>query len=273
MHTVSGLRVVVRAHLVVAAVVTALIASPAVANEVLKWNETTVKATIAGGQNPVQQTRTVAMVQAAVHDALNAIRPRYAAYYFEGPAATGAMPEAAVAAASRTVLTAVIPMFGGPPQRAEALALVEEAYRTALAGMKDGKAKQAGIAAGQAAGEAMLALRKDDGATRSAPYTPASGPGRWRPHPNPEPANPPIKDAQLAPGFAPSVLPGWGNVAPFTLLSASQFWLPGPPALSSPKYTRDFNEVKSVGGQVSTVRTTEQTEIARFWFEGPSAWY
>ncbi len=73
------------------------------------------------------------MVQGAVHDALNAITPRYAAYYFEGPAAAGALPEAAVAAATRTVLVAVIPYFGQPPQRTDALALVEEAYRTALA--------------------------------------------------------------------------------------------------------------------------------------------
>jgi len=274
MHAVFALvRAAVRVHLVAAAIVTALIALPAVANDVLKWNETTVKAAIAGGQNPIQQTRTVAMVQAAVHDALNAIKPRYAAYYFEGPAAAGATPEAAVAAASRTVLAAVIPSFGAPPQRAEALALVEEAYRAALSTIPDGPAKQDGIAAGQAAGEAMLALRKDDGATRSAPYTPASGPGRWRPHPNPDPPNPPIKDPKLVPGFAASTLPGWGNVTPFTLLSASQYWLPGPPALTSAQYARDFNEVKSVGGQVSTVRTPEQTEIARFWFEGPSAWY
>ena len=82
-----------------------------------------------------------------------------------------------------------------------------------------------------------------------------------------------IKDPKLAPGFAASALPGWGNVTPFTLVSASQYWLPGPPALSSEQYARDFNEVKSLGGQVSTARTPEQTEMARFWFEGPSAWY
>jgi hypothetical protein len=82
-----------------------------------------------------------------------------------------------------------------------------------------------------------------------------------------------IKDPKLAPGFAASALPGWGNVTPFTLVSASQYWLPGPPALSSEQYARDFNEVKSLGGQVSPTRTPEQTEMARFWFEGPSAWY
>ncbi len=52
---------------------------PAGANEVLKWNDTATKAATAGGQNNIQITRTIAMVQGAVHDALNAITPRYAA--------------------------------------------------------------------------------------------------------------------------------------------------------------------------------------------------
>jgi hypothetical protein len=43
--------------------------------------------------------------------------------------------------------------------------------------------------------------------------------------------------------------------------------------LTSPAYARDFNELKGIGGQVSTVRTSEQAEIARFWFEGPAARY
>ncbi len=128
------------------------------------------------------------------------------------------------------------------------------------------------MAVGRAAGAAILALRKDDGATRDAPYTPGMGPGKWRPHPNPVPANPPIANADLARGYLPSAVPGWGNVTPFTLLSASQFWLPGPPALTSPTYARDYNEVKSVGGKVSTARTDDQTQIARFWFEGPGVW-
>jgi hypothetical protein len=62
-------------------------------------------------------------------------------------------------------------------------------------------------------------------------------------------------------------------VAPFTLLSAAQFWLPGPPALTSEAYAKDYNEIKSLGGQTSTARTADQTEVARFWFEGPPGWY
>ena len=51
------------------------LAQPA-ANEVLQWNETTMKAIEANGQSNVVATRTLAMVQAAVHDALNAINRR-----------------------------------------------------------------------------------------------------------------------------------------------------------------------------------------------------
>jgi hypothetical protein len=46
------------------------------ANEVLTWNETAVKASTAGGQNTIQLSRAIAMVQGAVHDALNAITRR-----------------------------------------------------------------------------------------------------------------------------------------------------------------------------------------------------
>jgi hypothetical protein len=170
------------------------------------------------------------------------------------------------------VLVGVVPSFGTPAQKGAALALAEQAYAASMTRVTDAAARNRGVAVGRAAGAAMLALRKDDGATRDAPYTPGTGPGKWRPHPNPVPPNPPIANPDAARGYAPSVLPGWGNVTPFTLLSASQFWLPGPPALTSATYARDYNEVKSVGGKISTLRTADQTEIARFWFEGPPAW-
>jgi hypothetical protein len=247
-------------------------ALPAGANEVIKWNETAVAIIQANGQSPLAVTRTLAMVHGAVHDALNAINRRYDAYYFEGPADPGAAPDAAVAAAAHTVLVGVAPSFGTPAQKVAALAMAEQAYAASLARVADAAARNRGVAVGRAAGAAMLALRKDDGATRDAPYTPGTGPGKWRPHPNPVPPNPPIANPDLARGYASSAFPGWGNVTPFTLLSASQFWLPGPPPLTSEAYARDYNEIKAVGGKVSAVRTAEQTEIARFWFEGPPAW-
>ena len=249
-----------------------LATSQAAANEIAQWNETTMKAIAANGQNNLVSTRTLAMVQVAVHDALNAISRRYDAYYFEGPADPAASPDAAVAAAAHTVLVGVVGSFGTPAQRIETLALVDQAYAASIARVTDGPARNKGVTVGRAAGAAILALRKDDGATRDVPYIPGMGPGKWRPHPNPVPANPPIANPEMARGYLPTANPGWVNVTPFTLLSASQFWLPGPPALTSETYARDYNEVKNLGGKVSTVRTADQTQIARFWFEGPGNW-
>ena len=260
---IAGLVVCVQALAVVA---------PAAANEVVQWNETTMEAIATNGQSPIQSTRTLAMVHAAIHDALNAISRRYDAYYFEGPGDSSASPEAAVAAAAHTVLVGVAGSFGTPAQRVATAGLVDQAYAASLARVSDGSARNKGVAVGRAAGAAMLSLRKDDGTTRDAPYTPGMGLGKWRPHPNPVPANPPIANPDAAKGYGPSALPGWGNVVPFTLLSSSQFWLAGPPALTSATYARDFNEVKTIGGKISSARTPEQTEIARFWFEGPGTW-
>src|SRR4029079_7787396 len=71
----------------------------------------------------------------------------------------------------------------------------------------------------------------------------------------------------------PAVLPWWGSVTPFVLRSGDQFAADGPPALSSDDYTREYNEVKTIGDKLSVVRTAEQTQIARFWYEGsPAGW-
>jgi hypothetical protein len=179
-------------------------APPAAANEVIQWNDTALKIIDANGQNAIVTTRTLAMVHGAVHDAVNAIGRRYDAYYFEGPAEPGASPDAAVAAAAHTILVGVVPSGGTPAQRVAALALVEQAYTASLAKIPDGPARNGGVAVGRAAGAAMLALRKDDGAARDAPYTPGTGPGKWRPHPNPVPPNPAIANPDLALGYAPS---------------------------------------------------------------------
>src|SRR6185369_17393316 len=188
------------------------LAPPALANEVIQWNETTMKAVAATGQNNVVSTRTLAMVHVAVHDALNAISRRYDAYYFEAPGDPAASPDAAVAAAAHTVLVGVVGSFGTPVQKVATLALVDQAYAVSIARVTDGPARNKGAAIGRAAGAAILALRKEYGATGDTPYTPAMGAGKWRPHPNPVPPNPPIANADLARGYLPSSVPGWANV-------------------------------------------------------------
>jgi hypothetical protein len=61
------------------------------------------------------------------------------------------------------------------------------------------------------------------------------------------------------------LIPWLGFVRPLLLSSPTQIPLPGPDALTSAAYTRDFNEVKAFGSATSAVRTPEQTETARFW--------
>ena len=186
----------------------------AAADEVFDWNITGFEATAAGGQNTIVISRTVTMMQLAVHDALNAIERRYEPYVYEGRAEPSAAPAAAIAAAARDVLVGVIPAWGKPEQRAKALAIVDSAYTAALAKVPVGLPRNHGIAVGQAAAAAILAAREADGSTAPPQYTPGTAPGQWRPHPNPLPANPPILDPALAAGNWPAMLPQWGQVRP-----------------------------------------------------------
>jgi len=252
---------------IVAALVLIVILPAAAATagvEVLTANQRVLAIAAIGGQNGIVQTRTLAMVHAAIHDALNTLDERYRRYAYTGPLLPGGSPEAAVAAALHGVLVGVTPDFGNAGQQAAALAAANSDYDASLALIPDGTAKADGIAAGRAAAAAILALRTGDGATLAAiPYVPPIGPGFWQPTPNPVPANPPGVIS-----FLPANLPGWGNVTPFALNDGTQFRPDGPPALDSPDYAVAYNEVKSVGAQFSTTRTDEQSEIARFWYEG-----
>jgi hypothetical protein len=245
----------------------------AAAGDVAEWNLVGLDAAVAGGQNPIVVSRTMAMMHLAVHDALNAIERRHEPYLYFGRIDRSADAAAAVATAAHDVLVAVIPEWGSPEQRAKALPMVETAYATALKRVTEGPGKTAGIVVGQAAAAVMVAARKADGSPVTIKYTPGTLPGEWRPHPNPSPANPPIANEELALGNWPALLPQWAHVMPFTMATPWQFRLPGPPALNSAAYARDYDEVKRLGAKSSTDRTAGQTEIARYWYEGsPQGW-
>jgi hypothetical protein len=242
------------------------------ADAVIQWNETALRAAFAAGLDfsggcvdPLHESRMMAMMHVAIHDALNAVDPRFRPYAFDGRAAAGTSPEAAVAAAARDVLVAVMPELPDDPlvglTPAAGIALVEAAYADALGAIPDGAAKLQGISIGQAAAAAILALRRNDGA--DTPYLDFS----YVPGPNPG-------DFQFIPGYPPFAgAPGWGNVTPFVLASSAQYRPKRPYDLTSKKYAADFNEVKSLGGVNSTTRTAEQQEIALFWVEGsPQGW-
>lgn len=217
------------------------------ADAVTDWNTTGLAISSAAGQGPNPQSRTMAIMHAAIFDSVNAIDPRYTVYAVSPPVTLPASPDAAAAAAGYGVLVRLF------PTRKPAL---DVQYAASLALIPDGDAKSNGIAVGEFVAVQMVALRSADG---SAPITytlPPAGLGIWRPT-----------------SAAPPASPQWGGVTPFLLESATQYQVPDPPSLTSAEYAMDVNECKLYGGTTSILRSADQTELARFWVEpGTLAW-
>jgi membrane-associated phospholipid phosphatase len=219
-------------------------------NAVTHWNSVAIdvfKPT--QGSNPMGQSRSLAIMHAAIHDALNAIDHRFEAYTPGLADARGASVDAAVATAAHDVLVAQVP---------EQTALVEDAYSHALAGIKDGAAKASGISVGQASAAANMLRRRGDGSEQAAEpvFVPRSAPGEY----------------QFTPPFNFAALPGWARVKPF-VIELREHPAQGPDRLTGAQYARDLAFVKAIGKSDSRVRTAEQSEIAQFWYEdSPLGW-
>src|SRR5262245_25971527 len=83
----------------------------ALANVITDWDEKAVAAvapmSALGGTTPYMAQRFMAMVHAAMFDAVNSIEPRYQPYLVKLPAAPTTSKEAAAAAAAATVLASI----------------------------------------------------------------------------------------------------------------------------------------------------------------------
>lgn len=212
-------------------------------NIVVDWNAIAISTALAAAQGPVPQTRSMAIVAVAVNDAVNAISRRYATYDVVTLPPTGASVDAAAAGAAYRALTLLY------PSQAAALdvALAASLSKYSIAEFDPG------FWFGESVAEQIVGLRlNDDAAYAQFEYTaPGAGsPGVWVPTP----------PASLA-----ALLPGWGQVLPWVLRAGWQFRPDEGPSLTSDQYTRDFNEVKEMGSLTSATRTSEQTNIARFW--------
>jgi hypothetical protein len=194
------------------------------------------------------QMRQLAMVHTAMHDAINAILGKYEVYAVKAPALPGASPEAAAASAAYAVLIRLFPS-------AEAKATLDARLAASLAGIPDGASKTDGITVGEFVGKGIFDLRASDGFNAPGSYVFQTAPGAFQTPPQLSPNTPPYRPQMCC-------------VTPFVLKSPSQFRNPGPPALNSAAWARDYNELRSLGAANSTVRTAEQTAIAHFWIEG-----
>ncbi|MBC8025388.1 MAG: vanadium-dependent haloperoxidase [Steroidobacteraceae bacterium] len=203
---------------------TAILALPAFADPVAEWNENACALIglekVAG---PPAANRMLALMHTAVYEAV--------------AKGQNSSADAAVAAASRTVLLKLLPTQS---------AALEKMYELSLAKSAPGAVRDAGVAAGEAAARAVLARRADDGAMGPESYRPATSAGVY------------------VLTSLPAALT-WPQRRPWLMTNAAQFRPGPPPDLASERWARDYNEIQLLGAKASKTRTPDQTTAARFW--------
>ncbi|MFJ1766843.1 vanadium-dependent haloperoxidase [Amycolatopsis sp. NPDC088138] len=206
---------------------------------VLAWNRELLAIVRTAGLQPatVHPTRSFALLHAAIHDAVVATTGIGRPYLFTVEVSHPASAEAAAAQAGHDVLAALY-----PTRTADFDALLTGQ----LGAVRSAAERDAGVRAGRLVARLLLGLRAGDGSAAVPPVLPpGTAPGQYRPTP---------------PAFAAAVFTHWPAVTPFVLDRADRF-RPGP----YPALTGALGEVEAYGRDVSTTRTADQTEQARFW--------
>ena len=222
-------------------------AANAHADVVSDWNAIAVQAGQAAATPPGPNARVgpsivvdIAMVHAAVYDAVQAIERKYEPYYVEVPGASGS-PIAAAAKAAHDILVSRYPAQAGN---------LDITYQNYL--MSKGIAlDDPGVTVGEKAAAGIIAMRSCDGSFPNppTPFIGGTGIGEWRPTT--------AGTTMAAPWLA--------NTTPFLMTRPSQFRSDPPPPVGSQKYVRDYIEVMNYGSANSTHRTPAQTDMAFFW--------
>jgi hypothetical protein len=231
-------------------------------NTVAQWNQIAEDTVVGSGTFQSEGLIYMAYASAAVYDAVVAIEGGFESY---GPAITapaGASADAAVVEAAYRTLWSYFPPEscnpGSPPAVYEFCLEIrprlDAFHAEALGSIPDGPAKEDGLAVGLAAANNIIDLRNGDGRTTpigvTSPFaTLPPGPGVWR----------------LTPPFAAPQVPWVGNVRRFLLGRVDQFLPDPPPSLQSEEWAEAFNQIRAYGPATGSLRSDEQTRIARFW--------
>lgn len=217
----------------------ALVASPAAADTVADWWDYAghiASPLTATAQTP-DQARAVTRAALAMFEAVNAIDRRYESFLHFPIGDPAASQDAAAATAAYRVLLAAFP---------NRKAVLDDSYAITMAEIGDERAREAGRQIGEAAAKAALAVGGIDPAIEQAPYRPRTVAGEWVPTELPS-----IESYLYA--FRPWVIP-----------SAEALRPPPPPALNSPRWVQDYEEVRRLGSRTSSERTAHQSLMARF---------
>jgi membrane-associated phospholipid phosphatase len=220
-------------------------ASVAESDVVTDWNRAALTAIRTSSTAPPPGSRALAILHTSIYDAINGILRTHEPYFVTEKGPTNASEEAAASAAAHKVLITLFPTSA---------AMFDQLHEATLAGIRDDARKRRGLEWGESVADQILLWRSKDGSSTPRDPPKSSGlPGEWQPTP---------------PDYLPYAFPQWGFVTPFAIPTSSFFRPNGPRALESARYAADLNEVKALGGENSTARTAEQTEIALFWADG-----
>lgn len=205
---------------------------------IVEWNnllETTVP-----NSAGVALPRPYAMMHIAMFDAVNSRDGAYEPYRTKVPTWCDASMEAAAAQAAHDVLVALLPA---------SKATYDAALEARLAPIHKGRARL-GTDLGKEVARQILQWRANDGWSQPQTFTPPQLPGVWRPTP---------------PNFAAAGFVQAVDAKPFGLPTPSYYLPRRPPELDSQEYADAVNDIKAIGGEISSVRTPEQTRLARAW--------
>jgi hypothetical protein len=224
--------------------------APVEAGVVTDWNAVTLRCV--QGAPPLAPNRAgppglldIALVQAAVHDAIQAIEGRFAPYQYDNAARRGSGSADAAAAA------ATYDMLAGLYTPGNACLVGVPVPSATYPG-------DPGLLAGAEAADALLPLYRPAFTLPTDPFVGGTAPGEWRP----------------TPGFTAAANTWMALTAPFVLDRASQFRPQPPPPLTSQAYLRDYEEVRMLGAATGSTRTAGQTDLAMFWSGNPIViWY
>ena len=222
-------------------------------NAVVHWSDI-ASSSIAAGRPPGSSSVLAGIVHGAIYDSVAAVEGDLEPFVTDVADAPDASVEAAVATAACRVLEVRVPGQAG---------VFGPLCTDYVDDIPDSAAKDAGIAAGLAAANGMIAFRDGDGFGAPSPYTPPAThiPGVFEPiaqgvvtpESDPPSATPAPVDKMLA------------TVRPFTYDTPSDYRPDPPYALTSKKYAADVAELKDVGRLNSTTRTDAQTQTVRFF--------
>lgn len=216
-----------------------LCAAPSQADPVSDWNAKAVAAasvaTPGVGRPGPPGLMDLAVVHAAMHDAVQAIQGRFRPFYYDG---TGSgSPAAAAVAAAHRALVMIYPLQQAGPTGLDA----QYAAYIALHGLGG----DPGLAVGEAAAIAVVTAHYRPVNTPPS-FFGSTGIGEWR-------SAVPMAFLQLA------------FETPFTLNRIDQFRPPPPPPIGSMTYTREYDEVKAKGSALAHTPGAPLTDLAWFW--------